>query len=143
MVRGRRFLVQLGLLPILYLLSLPDPILFTTAIALVLLVSPTITGTVASLLIWSSRQAPSIETLRERADDAATSFLQSLAAAFVGGLVILTRLGFTFPGRPSLALLAWLLLLISVPAIGWLGTWRNVWLPKLRQARKKGDSDAP
>lgn len=133
LTRGRRAAVELGLLPLLYVLSLPNPAAFGQAIAYVLLASPAITGTVAAILIWTSRQAPEFETLRERADDAVTSFFQAVGGAAVGAVAILATFGITIPGRPTLALLAWVMLLIAVPAIGWLTTWRSTWLPMLRR----------
>lgn len=142
--RGRRLLAQVLLLPILYALSLPDPLLYTNVIFLIAFVTVPINGTVAAILIWSSRQAPEIETLRERADDAVTLFLMSLATAGSALVSILLRLGFELPGRPTLAILSWLAILIVVPALGWLGTWRDRWLPAVRAhlAERKAAAEA-
>jgi hypothetical protein len=35
-------------------------------------------------------------------------------------------------GKPVLIALAYIVMLNVVPALGWLGTWRAVWLPRLR-----------
>lgn len=132
MTKGRRLGFQVLTLPVLYLLSLPDPATFSLVVAVALFVPPAITGAVAGILIWSARQAPTLLTLRERADDAVTSFLQALGAALVGSIVLLSSVGITLPGKPALALLAWVCLLIAVPAVGWMGTWRDVWFPLIR-----------
>jgi hypothetical protein len=129
MTRARRLLIQLALLPVLYIVSLPNPTTFTIVVAVALFIPPAITGAVAGVLIWSSRQAPTLLTLRDRADDAVTSFLQSMGAAAVGTVALLTNFGIILPGKPVLALLTWICILIAVPAIGWMGTWRDVWRP--------------
>lgn len=141
MTRGRRFFAQVALLLGLYLLSLPDPLLFTNVIIVIAFVAIPINAAVAGVLIWSSRQAPEIETLRERADDAVTLLLMSFATGGTAVFSILQRIGFTFPGRPVLALLSWLVILIAIPAISWLGTWRSLWLPEIRRRLSPRDSD--
>ena len=121
------------MLPALYVASTWDPQGFSTFIGFVLLLPPGFTFAVAGVLIWTSRQAPDVETLRERADDATTAALQSLGAALVGAVVLATNVAhITIPGKPALALLAWVCLLIGVPALGWLAAWRRHWLPLLR-----------
>lgn len=135
MTRGRRLLAQLILLPVIYALSLPDPTLFTSTIYAIAFVTVPINGTVAAILVWTSRQAPEIETLREHADDAVTLMLMSVATSAAALVSILLRFGVEVPGRPALSLLSWLAILIVVPAIAWLATWRRLWLP---QIRKKG-----
>jgi hypothetical protein len=129
MRRERRLVAQLLLLPALYLASLPDPAAFATLISMAVVVAPAVNLTVAGILVWTARQAPGIETLAERADDAVTLALMSVGAAAAGFLTLARNLGFEFPGRPTIAMLAWVLVLISVPALGWLRTWRTRWLP--------------
>lgn len=142
--RGRRVVWQLLLLALLYVASLGDPITFGSAIGFLLLLPPAFTVTVAWVLVWTSRQAPEVESLRERADDAVTAVLQSVGAALVGAVVIATNVAhLIIPGRPALALLAWVCLLIGVPALGWLRTWRDVWLPVVLGRRAGPRPPAP
>lgn len=141
MTKGRRLAAQLLLLPALYVASLPDPRVFGIVVSAALLLPPIWTGGVAALLVYTSRQIPEVETLRERADDAVTSFLQALGYAAVGVLVLASTLGIILPGRPTVAFLAWVGLLISVPALGWARTWRTYWLPLLRRRLGVADPD--
>lgn len=141
MTRGRRALAQFVLLPVLYVLSLPNPIVFANGIALVLLFSPAVTVTVAGILVWTARQAPGIETLRERADDAVTLAEMSLGAFGLAVLTLAMNFGVAVPGRPVLSLLAWVCVLIVVPALGWLATWRRYWLPQVRDLPADGHLD--
>lgn len=141
MTRGRRLLAQVLLLPVIYLLSLPDPALFTNVIFVIAMVTVPINATVAAILVWSSRQAPEMEVLREHADDSVTLFLMSLATAGTALVAVLVRLGFAIEGRPTLAILSWLAILIAVPAIAWLGTWRRIWLPQIRRRNGSPPND--
>lgn len=118
-------------------MSLPDPFAFGVVVAAVLLPSPVVTGTVAAILIWTSKQAPDVETLRERAEDAITLFLMSLAAATVGVIALLSAIGVTLPGRAGLSLIAYICLLIVLPAIGFLRTWKSYWLPLVMGRRDR------
>lgn len=135
MSRARRLVAQVALLPVLYAVSLPNPDLFAAVISVLVLATLPVNGTVAGILIWTSRQAPHVDTLRERADDAVSLFLMSLAASATALVAAALRAGIELPGRPVLALLAWLCLLVAVPALGWLGTWRTFWLPLVLRRR--------
>ena len=137
MTKGRRFVVQLGLLAALYVLSLPDPKLFIIVIKVLVLITLPINATVAALLVWTSRHAPDIDTLRERADDAVTLFLISLGLAATAWLIpVLQFFGIVLPGSPALVFLSWIALLVAVPALGWMGTWRDYWMPVVRRREK-------
>jgi hypothetical protein len=39
-------------------------------------------------------------------------------------------------GRITLALLGWALVLVGVPAVGWITTLRRVWLPMVARLRR-------
>lgn len=143
MTRGRRLIVELSLFPALYAMSIPDPVIFGLVISVILVVIPAVTGTVAAVLVWTSRQAPDVETLRERADDSVTLFLVSLAGAGIGIIVIFKAFGIEFPGRLGLALLAGALLLIAVPALGFLRTWRSYWMPLVLKRRQSPEQGGP
>lgn len=153
MTRGRRLAAQLVLLVVLFVLEAIDDNLLYGVVGAALIVIWPFSLVVAGLLVWTSRQAPEIESLRERADDAVTLALLVSAAAIAGGVAIGKLYGVQFFGKPALVLLAYALLLGSVPAIGWLSTWRTVWLPMLklrrpdltrgeRQRRKEGGPPA-
>lgn len=134
MTRARRLGFELALLPLLYVLSVPSRDVFVALISGLLLFPPAINWTVAAILIWTSKQAPEIESLRERADDAVTLALMATGGAAAGAVQLATLAGVVIPGRPILAVLAWVLILVSVPALGWLRTWRDVWLPHMRRS---------
>ena len=91
MNRGRRFAVQIILLAGMLALASYDDGIFVVIVSAVLLPLPFINGTVALILIWTSRQAPEIDSLRNRADDAVTLTLASLAGAGAG-LISLARM---------------------------------------------------
>lgn len=133
MSKGIRLALQVALLPILYFASVPDPATFSLVISGILLVSPAVNVTVAAILVWTARQAPDIVTLVERADDAVTLALMSLGGAAIGAVSIARAAGAVIDGRPVLALLAWVLLLLSIPALAWMRTWRDYWLPRARR----------
>lgn len=140
MKRGKRLAAQLVLIAFIIGLSLLDEDVFVLVVSLILIPLFIISVSVAGILIWTSRQAPEIETLRERADDAVTGALASGLSA-VAALVALGRepierlYGIVIPGRPVLGAIACVLILVAVPSLGWLGTWRNVWLPKVQRKR--------
>lgn len=135
----RRFVLEFILLIVLAILNIIDQNVFLFVVAVALLLIPPVNWTVAAILIWTSRQAPGIRSLKERADDAVTLGLISSSAAVAGGIALVNILGFklTGLGRPSLVLLAFALILVSVPAIDWLRTWREVWLPALSSGEDK------
>lgn len=71
-------------------------------------------------------------TLREAADNAATTALIATGLAGAGAIALARIAGFNvFTGRPVLVLLSWALVLVAVPSISWLGTLRRVWIPML------------
>lgn len=142
MTRGRRLGLELVLLPVLYLASLPDPDTFVVAMSWVLVLTPAVNWTVAAILVWSARQARDVETLAERADDAVTLGLMSTGGALAGLVTIVRTFGFEVDGRPVVALLAWVLVLVSVPAIGWLQAWRRYWLPIVRNRMATAEEPA-
>lgn len=142
MTRGRRLLVEVALLGMLYLASLPNPGFFTATIKGLVLVTLPIVWSVAGVLLWSSRQAPHIETLRERADDAVTSGLIQFALFLVSfGPAALAWFGLSTPQNMVLVLLSWVAILNAVPSIGWMGTWRDVWVPLIRAKPLPADDD--
>lgn len=136
MTRGRRVILQFVVLGLLAAIDLIDDKLFVNLISIVLVILPPINWTVASILIWTSRQAPEIESLRERADDAVTLALVSTAFAGAGLVAVARIFGVIVPGRPALVLLAFAGLIATVPAVAWLGVWRSVWLPMLRRSQE-------
>lgn len=137
-MRGRaRFILQIALLVSLYVIDAFSDALFLDVVALVLIVGPTASITVAVILKWTAGQAPDIVSLRERADDAVTLALASLGFAIAGASVVWRALGFVIPGRPVVVLLGYGAMLVLVPGIVWMGTWRSVWLPLVRKRKEE------
>lgn len=144
--RIQRLVGQVILLPFLYLASLPDQAAFANLVSLALLIILTVNVTVAVILEWTHRQDQTIESLTEAADNAWTRVLIALGAAGAGVISLAFNvLGVTIPGRPFVAVLAWILLLNAVPALGWATRWRDEWLPavrgKLSRSPADGDGD--
>jgi hypothetical protein len=138
MTRGRRFAAQLVLLPLLWLVQSLNPIGFTLVVAGSIVIVWPVSLAVAAILVWLARQAEQgpdavSETLVEAADNAVTLALVSTGLAVAGVVSIARLVGFEIPGRPILILLGWALVLVGVPALSWLRTLRNVWLPMVRR----------
>lgn len=132
MSRGRRFIAQVLLLLGLIALSGDDG-LFVAVVSVAVVAALPVNITVAAILNWTARQAPEIDSLRDAADNSITLSLQSAAAASLGLLTFLPReVRVAVGGHLVLVALAYIVLLNAVPAVGWLGTWRHVWLPRLR-----------
>ena len=127
--RANRVLFQLALLVALALTDLYSDGLFLVATAAILTVAPTALWTVAVVLKWASRQAPDIESLREKADDAVTLALAATGFAIAGAVVFVRLANIQVPGRPVVVLIGWGALLVLVPGLTWLRTWRGIWLP--------------
>lgn len=87
----------------------------------------------------------SLPTLNDRVEDALTHALASTAGAFAGMLVILrgAQLIGTVPRELYLVIIAYVLIIITVPALGWLDNWRQVWLPSLRRQRAEDIPEPP
>ncbi len=121
---------QVLLLPGLYLLSLPDTATFANIVSVLLLGTFVFAWVVAIVLGWAHRQAPQVEALEEAADNAVTRALIASGAAMAGVITIAANLlNFVVPGRPFVAVLAWVLLLNVVPSVGWATRWRDYWVP--------------
>lgn len=112
-----------------------DEDLYLNVLSVILIVLPVCGWTVAGVLVWTARQAPDVASLVNRADDAVTLAIASSVGAIAGFITLARLFGIVIPGRPVLVLLGFALVTVSVPAIGWLGVWRDVWLPMVRNRR--------
>lgn len=134
MTRGRRLAIQVALLPVLVALAAADDRMFQLAVAIEIIIVWPISLAAAGILVWLSKSAPDIDSLRESADNAVTTALISTAIAAAGAVAVGRVLGVVeVPGRPVIVLLAYGLVLAGVPSIAWMGTLRRVWLPMLRR----------
>jgi len=141
MSRGPRFVGQVALLPLLWLISY-DVTLFTFVVGVALLVVWPVAIAVAWILVWLARdterrgrEVPA--TMLEAADNAVTDALEATGLAAAAMLAILNALhvidlSAILPVRPVLILLGWSLILHGFPPISWMRTLRSVWLPRLR-----------
>lgn len=122
----------LGSMVLVYSVS---DLLYTAIVSLSLVVLPVADWTVFAILLWTSKQAPEIDSLRERVDDMLTLSIAATTLAVIGALVFGRIAGFiTIQVGPIVTIgLGFAAVLISVPALGALRTWRDVWLPKLRE----------
>lgn len=109
--------------------------LYVLLASLSILITVPINWSVAGVLLWSSNQAPDIKSLADRADDAITIAINSTVAAVIVGLVSARALGLISVST-SLAItvgLGFIIVSNSLPNLRFLQTWRNVWVPMLRE----------
>lgn len=127
--RGRR-LFYLALLALgMFVLSVVDQRLLLEVVAVVLIVLPIFNLLAVVILVYAARQAPEVRSLSSRADDAIALALASIAVAI---LVWVALLGLNVPGAIRATILAFALVVISIPAVDWLRVWADVWWPLVR-----------
>lgn len=139
MRRTRRFVLQLLLLPALWLLALILPDLYLQLVSILLMLTWPVAVAVAvilNLLVYfadrEDRDLP--ETAVEAAANATSLALMQTGLAAVAAVEVFHIVGPT--GRTGLVLLAWAVLVAAVPAYSWMGTLHRVWLPRF--ARRRG-----
>jgi len=115
--------------------------LYIAAIAVSLLILPPINWSVAGVLIWTSRQDPSVRSLADAAENAMTWAVSSTVAALIGALVLGRLMGFVPNqiGSVITVLLGFVVVTGSMPAVRFLRTWREVWLPLVRMEQLPGN----
>lgn len=106
---------------------------YVALVALVLLFLPPINWSVAGVLIWTSRQDPTVRSLADAADNALTWAVNSTAAAIVGVLVLAQAMGLLQhqTGSVVTVMLGFIVVTSSLPAFRFLRTWREVWMPMI------------
>lgn len=127
----------MGILATMLVVNEVSTDLYVGLIALSIIVLCAASWTVFLLLLWTERQAPDIQSLHDRVDDALTLALVSTVAAVIGfitlgrlfGLITVTVGTFITVG------LGFIVVEVSIPAIGFLRTWRDVYLPMVRGKR--------
>jgi divalent metal cation (Fe/Co/Zn/Cd) transporter len=133
----RRLVVQVGLFVSGATVEFISQDVFVVVVALLIVALPIASWTVFGLLLWTSSQAPDIQSLYERVDDALTLALVSTLAAIVG-LLVLGRLFHIIdaPVGPVITVcLGWIVVGVSIPALGFLRTWRDIYLPMVQRRR--------
>lgn len=132
-----RLFVELGILASMIVVNAIDGQLYLNLISLSLVILPVAGWTVFGLLLWTARQAPDIQSLHERVDDALTLALITTVAALIALEVLGRQIGIiTAPiGNWVTVALGYIVVMISVPALSFLQTWRSVYLPMVRRRR--------
>jgi hypothetical protein len=133
----RRLLVQIAILASMLLLNAISADLYVGLVSISIVALPVASWTVFAMLLWTSQQAPDIQSLSERVDDALTLSLISSVAAGIGTLVLGKLLGFITTPTVSIVTvgLGFIVVEVSIPAIGFLRTWRDIYLPMVRGKR--------
>jgi hypothetical protein len=132
-----RLAVQIAILISMIVINAIDGNLYLNLISLSLVVLPVAGWTVFGLLLWTAKQAPDIQSLHERVDDALTLALVSSVAAVIAAVVLGRMLGvITISlGNWVTVGIGYIVVGVSIPAISFLRTWRNVYLPMVRRRR--------
>lgn len=131
----KRFFIQMGILVSMVIVNAIDQNIYFALVSFSIIVLPVASWTVFGLLLWTSHEAPDVKSLRDRVDDALTLALISTVAASIGVLLLARLLGIiTNPvgGFISVAL-GFIVVEVSFPAIGFLRTWRDLYLPMIRR----------
>lgn len=142
MTRVRRVLVQLALLPVLWVIADVSRDAFTTVVAISLLVVWPLSLAVAGILVWLVRTAEQDPehrgvpaTLAEAAENAVSLALVETGLAAVAGIAALRLFGIVIGGQFALVILGWSLIILGAPSLSWLRTLRDVWIPMLNRRR--------
>lgn len=109
---------------------------YVILVAASLLVLPVINWTVTGVLLWTSKQDPTVRSLADAADNAMTYAVTSTAAAVLAG-VTLARIMGLLPnqiGPVITVLIGFIVVTGSLPAFRFLQTWREVWMPMIRNS---------
>lgn len=136
----RTLVIQACILISMAVLAVVDSNAYLVIVSVSLLILPPINWTVAGVLLWTTRQDPSVRSLADAADNALTLAISSTAAAFVA-LLILGRAVGILPipvavGNIISVMLGFIVVTSSLPAFRFLQTWREVWMPMVRIGRK-------
>ena len=111
-----------------------DENIFVVAISISLLVLPPVNWAVAGVLVWTSRQDPSVRSLADASDNALTWAVNSTVAAIIGIVALLRVTGLVTQSIGTIVsvLIGFIVVTSSLPAFRFLRTWREVWLPMIR-----------
>lgn len=133
----QRLITQLAILTSMSAVYLVDGGLFVNLVSISLVILPVATWTVFGVLLWLSNQAPDIESLHDRVDDALSASLGSTAAAVVGALLLLRLIGvITAPIGPFISIgIAFVVVTVSIPSLSILRTAVRVWLPIIQRRK--------
>jgi hypothetical protein len=133
----RNIALQLVILSAMGFVAATDMGAYVSAVSVAVLVLPTINWTVALLLIWASRQDDTIRSLADAADNALTWAINSSVAGMIGIILLGLQAGFLRGqfGVLITVLLGFIIVTGSLPAVRFLRTWRDVWMPMIRERR--------
>lgn len=138
-----RLIVQLVILVSMLVVNALDGTTYAAAVSVSVIALPVASWTVFAILLWTEHEVSkttleSIQSLHERVDDALTLAIISTVAGGIGILTLARIIGIiTVPiGGLVTVALGFIVIEISLPALGFLQTWRNDWLPTLLQERK-------
>lgn len=140
-----RRVAELLILAVMIVVALIDVELFTIVVAVILI---PLLGISMGVWIYLSRKVSlakqrdlDLPSFFDRAKDAGTLALIAIDGAILGVIVLLRALEVipAIPREISLVGVAWALVLVSVPAIGWLQTWHDVWAPRIRAKEEAQD----
>jgi hypothetical protein len=129
----RRLLIQVAILVSQTAFFFISEALYTIAITGTILVTLPISWIVAVILAWTSHKAPDIKSLEGRADTMLTLAMAHTAVA-IPCVLVLGRLAGLIEitvGQYVTIGLGYAVTLLVIPAIDWLRTWGNVWVPMI------------
>lgn len=127
----RRLLLQLAILGSQTVIFVWSEQVYTVAITVSILITLPVSWVVAVILAWTSHKAPDIKSLEGRADTMLTLAMAHTAVAIPCVLVVGRLAGlidFTVGQFVTIGL-GYAVTLLVIPAIDWLRTWGNVWVP--------------
>jgi hypothetical protein len=140
----RRFLSQIVILISMVAVASLDLRLYTNLVLLSIIVLLPVCWGAAAVLLWSSAQAPEIDSLSDRADDALSIAVNSTVAVILALLVIARALKI-INEQVTTALtvgLGFIIVTSALPSIRFLQTWRSVWLGMIVQkARDQAEEE--
>ena len=132
--------IQIAILIVMLGIAAISIDIYVGLVAVLLLVLPAVNWTVAGVLLWTSRQDTTVRSLSDAADNALTWAVNSTVAAIVAGMVLARSLGLLSSpiGSVTGVLLGFIVVTGSLPALRFLRTWRDVWLPMVRRRDEQG-----
>ena len=139
----QRLLIQAGILGSMIVVNFIDQTIYSVAIIISLAILPAITWTVFGILLWTENQAIDLksdsQSLHDRVDDALSVALASTVGAIVGLLILgrILKLIDVPVGNVVSIGIGYTMVALSLPALGFLKTWREKWFPEILIANGK------
>ncbi len=126
--------LQLLILASMGVVAAIDENLFVILVSISVLVLPPVNWAVAGVLLWTSRQDPTVRSLADGADNALTWAVNSTAAAIIAFVALLRVTGIINESIGTIVsvLIGFIVVTSSLPAFRFLQTWKDVWWPMVR-----------